>query len=122
MKTNVAQTSIAAFHDPATQAAISSQRERVARRVIAETKAGRPSCIGSLYDYFNKAGDTALSQKSNLSRACNELKEAGGVVVDGREYAYKATEPKKHGRNVVKHFCLVIVNKPQGEQIEMFND
>lgn len=112
MKTNVAQTSIDAFHDQATQAAIASQRERVARRVIAETKAGKPSCMGSLWEYFCKVGDVELYQKSSVSRACHDIEEDGSIVIDGREYAYKATEPKKHGRCIVKHFCLVLL-KPE---------
>jgi hypothetical protein len=73
MKTNVAQTSIAAYHDPEVQAAIQTQRERVARRIVAETKAGKPSCIGSVWEHFCKAGDKALSQKSSVSRAMNEI-------------------------------------------------
>jgi len=113
MKTNVQSTSIQAYHDPEVQASISSQRERVALRVIAETKAGRPSCIASLYDFFNKAGDKALSQKSSISRACNELgfyfDEWGFVLVEGKKYAFEQVAPRKYGGHLAKHFCMILI-------------
>lgn len=127
-KTNVQNTSIQAFHDPEVQASIQSQRERVAIRVIAETKAGKASCIASLYDYFNKTGDKALSQKSSVSRACNEIAfhcdEWGFIEVNGLKYAFEQVAPRKYGGHMARHFCLVLVPVKQpadeGAQIEMF--
>lgn len=118
MHTNVAQTSIEVYHKPEVQASISNQRERVARRVIAMTKEGKPSCIASLYDYFNMAGDKALSQKSSVSRACNEIAfhcdEWGFIEVDGRKYAFEQVAPRKYNGHTVKHFCLKMVQGDGG--------
>ena len=123
MKTNVSQTSIQAFHDPEVQASIGNQRERVAARIVAETKAGRLSCIGSLWEYFCKQGDKALSQKSSVSRACNEIAEAGTIEVNGLKYKMKEVDPKKFNGRLAKHFCLVLMKEPapeSGTQIELF--
>ena len=128
MRTKVAETSIVTFHDPEVQASIQSQRERVAARVIAETKAGRPSCIASLYDFFNKTGDKALSQKSSVSRACNEIAfhcdEWGFVEVSGLKYTFEQVAPRKYGGHLARHFCLVILREPSpvGEQTSLFTD
>ncbi len=124
MLTNVASTSIEVYHKPEVQASIDNQRIRVARRVIAEAKAGRPSCIGSLYDHFNMAGDKALSQKSSVSRACNEIAfhcdEWGFIEVDGRKYAFEQVSPRKYNGHIVKHFCLKMVQVENGNQGELF--
>ena len=125
MLTNVAPTSIEAYHKPEVQASISSQRERVARRVIEQTKAGKPSCIASLYDHFNMIGDKALSQKSSLSRACNEIgfhcDEWGSIEVDGKKYAMEEVAPRKYAGHMAKHFCLVLIQTAEsGRQVSMF--
>lgn len=123
MKTNVSQTSIQAFHDPEVQASIGNQRERVAARIVAETKAGRLSCMGSLWEYFCKQGDKALSQKSSVSRACNEIAEAGTIEVNGLKYRLEEVAPKKFNGHLAKHFCLVLLKEPapeSGKQTELF--
>ena len=118
MKTNVSQTSIQVYHDPEVQASISNQRERVARRVIEQTKHGKPSCIASLYDHFNMVGDKALSQKSSVSRACNEIgfhcDEWGFIEVDGKKYGFEQVAPRKYNGHTVKHFCLVLMQTESG--------
>lgn len=119
MKTQVQQTSIQAYHSPDVQASIDGQRIRVAREIVRQTKAGKPSCIGSLWEHFNKAGDKALSEKSSVSRACNEIYHMGSIVVDGFLYDYKTVERKKYNGRLVNHFCLVLATVETG-QIELF--
>ena len=125
MLTKVSSTSIEVFHKPEVQASISNQRERVARRVIEQTKAGKPSCIGSLYDHFNMKADKALSQKSSVSRACNDIakhcQEFGAIEVEGKNYEFQEVAPRKYNGHTVKHFCLVLIKaEVPGVQIEMF--
>ena len=124
MHTNVAQTSIEVYYKPEVQASIDNQRIRVARRVVAMTKEGKPSCIASLYDHFNMAGDKALSQKSSVSRSCNEIaahcQEQGFIEVDGRKYAFEQVTPRKYNGHIVKHFCLKMVQSDGGVQVELF--
>jgi hypothetical protein len=122
MKTNVTGTSIAAYHDPEVQAAIQTQREQVARHMLAATKAGKPSCIGSVWEHFCKLGDRGLSQKSSVSRALNEIVEAGSVVIDGVEYVVEAVAPRKFNGRVVNHYCLILPKPtPQGvQQLDLF--
>ena len=125
MLTQVSTTSIEVFHKPEVQASIANQFQRVARRVIEQTKAGNPSCIGSLYDHFNKVFDKALSQKSSVSRACNDIatycQENGQIEIDGKKYAFEDVAPRKYNGHTVKHFCLVLVKaEVVGVQTEMF--
>ena len=124
MQTKVSSTSIEVYHKPEVQASISNQRERVARRVIEQTKAGKPSCIASLYDHFNMTGDKALSQKSSVSRACNEIgfhcDEWGFIEVDGRKYGFEQVAPRKYNGHTVKHFCLVLQSESTGVQTSLF--
>jgi hypothetical protein len=125
MLTNVAPTSIEAYHDPTVKASISNQRQRVAARVIEQTKRGAPSCIASLYDHFNKIGDKALSQKSSVSRACNEIaglcETEGCIEVEGRKYQFQEVAPRKYAGHMAKHFCLALVQTEEaGRQVELF--
>lgn len=125
MKTQVAQTSIQVYHDPAVKASISNQRQRVASRVVYRTEKGHPSCIASLYDHFNQIGDKALSQKSSVSRACNEIaglcETEGCIEVEGRKYEFQEVAPRKYSGHMAKHFCLVLKQETAGAgQLEMF--
>jgi len=125
MLTNVAPTSMEAYHDPNVKASISNQRQRVAARVIYRTEKGHPSCIASLYDYFNQIGDKALSQKSSVSRACNEIaglcQTDGFIEVEGRKYQFQEVAARKYAGHMAKHFCLVLMpSEGAGDQIEMF--
>jgi hypothetical protein len=125
MKTNVAPTSIAAFHDEAVQASIDTQRAKVARHIVAQTKSGKPSCIGSVWEHFCKLSDKALSQKSSVSRACNEIAtecEAEGFIeVDGLKYEFQEVAAKKFNGHIAKHFCLVIFKtEAKALQTELF--
>ena len=108
MKTNVSQTSIAVYHNAETQSMMQTQLQQVAAYVVSETKAGRPCCITSIWEHFAKQSTKGLGQTGTVSRVCNDLKELGVVDVGGKEYRYEAVTSKKHGRNVVKHFCLVL--------------
>lgn len=117
MKTNVQSTSINTWNKPETQNLASTQLDQVAAYVVAQTKAGKPQCITSIWEYFSKISSKGLGQTGTVSRVCNTLaKPETVIVVDGREYLYQETAPKKHGRNVVKHFCLVLKPSPVGEQ------
>lgn len=121
MKTNVQPTSIDTWHKPETQYLASTQLDQVAAYVVAQTKSGKPQCITSIWEYFSKKSSKGLGQTGTVSRVCNTLaKPETVIVVDGREYLYQETAPKKHGRNVVKHFCLVLKPAPVGEQTELF--
>ena len=121
MKTNVQPTSINTWHKPETQNLAATQLDQVAAYVVAQTKAGKPQCITSIWEHFSKISSKGLGQTGTVSRVCNTLaKPETVIVVDGRQYIYQETAPKKHGRNVVKHFCLVLKPAPGGEQIELF--
>jgi hypothetical protein len=122
MKTNVASTSIAVYHEQKTKEMMQTQLQQVAAYVVAETKAGRACCIGSICDHWQMLGHRkGLGQQGIVSRVCNDLEKAQTVEVGGKEYRYEAVSPKKYGRNVVKHFCMVLNHKaPEGVQIEMF--
>ncbi len=120
MKTNVQPTSINTWNKPETKELASTQLDQVAAYVVAQTKAGKPQCITSIWEYFSKQSSNGLGQTGTVSRVCNTLaKPETVIVVDGREYIYQETAPKKHGRNVVKHFCLVLKTAPVGEQTEL---
>ena len=95
MKTKVSPTSIAVFHDPETQTMMQTQLQQVAAYVVAETKAGRPCCITSIWEHFAKQSAKGLGQTGTVSRVCNDLKELGVVEVGGKEYRYEAVLPRK---------------------------
>lgn len=123
MKTKVSETSISSFHSTDIQDLMSTQFQRVADHVVEQTKHGKESCIGSVWEHFAKSETKGLGQISSVSRVCNELaKPDAEIIVGGREYRYEARPAKKFGRGVVKHFCLVLKQKPanEGAQIEMF--
>lgn len=105
------ETSIAAFYDPSVQASIGQQRLRVAEFIINQTKGGKPVCRTQIWEHFTRACDPALSQKSSVARAVNELLE--GITFDGRAYDFKMVEAKPYAGRTVEHFCLVLrVQKP----------
>lgn len=119
---NVSQTSIETWHKPETQEMSATQFQRVAAYVVAQTKAGKESCIGSVWEDFSKHERKGLGQISTVSRVCNDLaKPDAKIIVGGKEYRYEPRPPKKHGRNAVKHFCLILKHKTMesGEQIEL---
>lgn len=124
MKTSASPTSIAAYHSEEVQDLMATQFQRVAAYVVAQTKAGKESCIGSVWEHFANTERKGLGQISSVSRVCNELaKPDAEIIVDGREYRYEARPAKKFGRGVVKHFCLVLKREPSpvGEQKSLFN-
>lgn len=119
-KTKVSPTSIQAYHDPEVQDLMATQFQRVAAYVVAQTKAGKESCIGSVWEHFAKTERKGLGQISSVSRVCNELAKPDAVIiVDGREYRYEARPAKKFGRGAVKHFCLVLKHKPAADSVQM---
>jgi len=118
MKTNVAQTSIAAYYDPEVQAAIQTQREQVARHMLAATKAGKPSCIASIVDHFGRLGNKPLSQSSNVSRALNEIKKAESVEVDGLTYFVEEVDSRKYNGKHANHYALIL-QKPTLQGVQM---
>lgn len=116
---SVAQTSIDAYHQPGASASRQTQRLQVAEYVINQTKAGKPVCRTQIWEYFTRRGDLALSQKSSVARAVNELIE--GVFYDGNKYDFQQVAARKYGSNTVEHFCLVVSKPPSNAaQIDLF--
>lgn len=123
MLTNVTQTSIAAFHSPDVQSSIQNQRLRVAAFIIRETKTGKPTCRTAIWEHFARAGDAALNQKGSVARAVNELvklSESEGVMFDGRIYEMRFVESKVYGGRLVEHFCMVLRQPKEANQLELF--
>lgn len=122
MTTKVSPTSIAAYHDPEVQDLIATQFQRVSAYVVAQTKAGKAVCIGSIWSHFSLTERKGLGQISSVSRVCNELsKPEAVIIVDGKEYRYEARPSKKFNGRMVIHFCLVLKYKPsEAVQTELF--
>jgi len=120
MLTNIKQTSINAFHDVDNKATQHSQRQQVAAFIIAQTKAGKPTCRAAIAEHFAAKGNFPLSQKSTVSARVNELAE--GIQIGGISYEFKVIEDRKHtphDRCAVEHFCLIRANLAP-VQIELF--
>lgn len=123
MLTNVTQTSISTYHAPDVQASIQNQRLRVARFIIDATKHGKPTCRTAVWEHFTRSGDAALNQKGSVARAVNELvklSEGEGVVFDGKVYEMRFVESKVHGGRLVEHFCMVLRQPKEANQLELF--
>ena len=124
MLTNVTNTSIMAFHSPDVQASIQNQRLRVAAFIIMETKTGKPTCRTAIWEHFARAGDSALNQKGSVARAVNELvklSDCDGVVFDGKVYEMRFVDARKYGSKVVEHFCMVLRQPREANQLELFS-
>ena len=123
MKTSVAPTSIAIYHEAETQSMMATQFDRVAAYVVEQTKAGKSVCITSIWEFFAKHEKTGLGQKGTVSRVCGAIEKAESVTVNGKQYRFERVASKKFNGKMVQHFCLVLVPVKQpadeGAQIEM---
>lgn len=122
MLTNVAQTSLMAYHNEHNATAREGQRKRVIEFILSETKAGRPTSRSAIAAYFYKIGFEPLAQKSSVARAVNEIIKLESVFHAGEKYRFEQVAPRKfrpEDRTEIEHFCLVrVVVTPQ--QLEMF--
>lgn len=119
MKTDVQDTSITAYHDPARQESAAHQRVKIAEFLIKETKAGRAHCIATVSEALCLSFPS-LAQKSTVSARMKELKETG-YNFKGQPYEMKfvITKPSgEHGRKADHYF--MVLKQPDAQQMSMF--
>jgi len=96
----------------ASQDAIRSQREAVARYILSETKAGRWVWIGKIAENAARIGHPGLFQRSSASRALNELKGID-IIIDKQTYVlHKGISFRPGGcSRTVEPWAMVLKNK-----------
>lgn len=117
MKTDVTQTSIAAYH---THPAKGEQVMRVAEYCKRETKAGRLVWIGKIAEHFTLTGNPDLGQKSTASARLADIKERG-VVLNGHRYCLKLVKKDTPPGGRCKVEMWALVEQPKGDaQLALF--
>lgn len=86
MRTNVTNTSVAAYRELEASGKDANQRERIARVIIARTIAGHRSWMAQM------SRDLGMGD-NRVSRALNELAKAGEITLDGTRYVVDVQSP-----------------------------
>lgn len=116
MRTNVAPTSIAAYH--ATEPLRDTLKHQIAQHIVARTKRGQPSWIGQT------ARDMNL-ERSTVSGLYNALHKEGHVeMVDGRPYQMKEVDRRRDPVTgvTVQTWSMVLVSQNPVKQPTLFDE
>lgn len=118
MKTNVTDTSIAAYHAHPVK---SGQALEVAIYAEKETKGGRLVWISKIADHFALQGHKDLGQKSTASARFNDIKERGAILNGLRYRLEKVKEAvPPGGRCKVEMWALVVDVSAKNGQTTLF--